>query len=127
MSSFKTKSCFPRLTKLYSEIAGVKSDASLYTTRKNFLFFFARSSAKHGHGTAIVVFGVVKLVASFCCAFFLVDVLGRKRCVFIGLTLQTIAALYLTIFVALVDPDNADGFVSESRKRASDGAWVASN
>lgn len=70
------------------------------------------------------MFGIVKLIASLCCAFFLVDVLGRRRSVTIGLALQTIAALYLTIFVSQVNPDTeaANAFKSAAEEHASRGA-----
>lgn len=62
-----------------------------------------------------------------CCAFFLVDVLGRKRSVFIGISLQALAALYLTIYLSTVDPDaDASSAVEKSanEKRASIAAIV---
>lgn len=74
-----------------------------------------------------VLFGVVKLIASVSCAFFLVDVLGRKRSVFIGITLQAIAALYLTCYLSTVDPDadaSADVPKSGHEKRVSVAAIV---
>ncbi|KAK3699501.1 hypothetical protein LTR37_016458 [Vermiconidia calcicola] len=69
------------------------------------------------------IFGVVKLVASVICAFFLIDALGRKRSLVIGITLQTIAFFYVAIFLNLVpvakDPDYQ---TTPSETRASTGA-----
>lgn len=45
------------------------------------------------------VFGIVKLVAAIFCALFLVDVIGRKRSLLIGITLQTIAMVYVAAFL----------------------------
>lgn len=48
------------------------------------------------------VFGIVKLVAAVCCALFLVDVIGRKRSLLIGITLQAIAMIYVASFLTAV-------------------------
>lgn len=48
------------------------------------------------------VFGIVKLVAAMLCALFLVDVVGRKRALLTGITLQTIAMLYVASFLTAV-------------------------
>jgi hypothetical protein len=45
------------------------------------------------------VFGIVKLVAAVGCALFLVDVIGRKRALLIGITLQAIAMIYVAAFL----------------------------
>ncbi|KAI3392045.1 hypothetical protein diail_6319 [Diaporthe ilicicola] len=45
------------------------------------------------------VFGIVKLVAAVGCALFLVDVIGRKRSLLIGITLQAIAMVYVAGFL----------------------------
>lgn len=45
------------------------------------------------------VFGIVKLVSSLAAAFFLVDLLGRKTAVTVGLLLQSICSLYLALFL----------------------------
>lgn len=45
------------------------------------------------------VFGIVKLVAAIGCALFLVDVIGRKRSLLIGITLQAIAMIYVAGFL----------------------------
>lgn len=48
------------------------------------------------------VFGIVKLVAAICCALFLVDVIGRKRSLLIGITLQAISMIYVASFLTAV-------------------------
>ncbi|KAI1129008.1 general substrate transporter [Nemania abortiva] len=48
------------------------------------------------------VFGIVKLVAALGCALFLVDVIGRKRALLIGITLQSIAVIYIAGFLTAV-------------------------
>ncbi|ORY77054.1 general substrate transporter [Protomyces lactucae-debilis] len=56
------------------------------------------------HGTetgllATAVFGVVKLLSSLSCAFFLIDRIGRKRSLYIGVGLQAISMLYIAAFL----------------------------
>lgn len=48
------------------------------------------------------VFGIVKLVAAVCCALFLVDVIGRKRSLLVGITLQALAMVYVAAFLTAV-------------------------
>ena len=48
------------------------------------------------------VFGIVKLVAAILCALFLVDVIGRKRALLLGITLQAIAMVYIAGFLTAV-------------------------
>ncbi|KAK7956709.1 major facilitator superfamily transporter quinate [Apiospora aurea] len=49
-----------------------------------------------------VIFGVVKLLSAVCCALFLVDVIGRKRSLMAGITLQAIAMIYVAGFLSAV-------------------------
>ncbi|OAA63133.1 Sugar/inositol transporter [Cordyceps fumosorosea ARSEF 2679] len=48
------------------------------------------------------VFGVVKLIAALACALFLVDVIGRKMSLLIGITLQSISMIYVASFLTSV-------------------------
>ncbi|KAK3375910.1 major facilitator superfamily transporter quinate [Lasiosphaeria ovina] len=48
------------------------------------------------------VFGIVKLVAAVICALFLVDFIGRKRSLLLGITLQAISVLYVAAFLTSV-------------------------
>ncbi|KAI0191638.1 general substrate transporter [Astrocystis sublimbata] len=48
------------------------------------------------------VFGIVKLTAALGCALFLVDVIGRKRALLLGITLQAIAVTYIAGFLTAV-------------------------
>lgn len=51
---------------------------------------------------ATAIFGVVKFVSALICAFFLVDFLGRKRALSLGITLQLVSVLYVAIFLTAV-------------------------
>ena len=80
---------------------------------------------------ATAIFGVVKFVAAIICAFFLVDYIGRKRSLGIGITLQAISMLYIAIFLTVVPnlgsedegTQKAASF-TPSQKSASTGAIV---
>ncbi|KAH7255300.1 general substrate transporter [Fusarium redolens] len=70
------------------------------------------------------VFGIVKLIAAVICALFLVDVIGRKRALLIGITLQTIAMIYVAAFLTKIPQLGVveDFVLPESDKGASRGA-----
>lgn len=71
------------------------------------------------------VFGIVKFAAAIACALFLVDFIGRKRALGIGITLQFIAILYIAIYL-IVDPSAATSGSRQtpSQRRAGVGAIV---
>jgi hypothetical protein len=48
------------------------------------------------------IFGIVKLVGAIICALFLVDVIGRKRSLLLGITLQAISMIYVASFLTAV-------------------------
>lgn len=70
------------------------------------------------------VFGIVKLVGAIICALFLVDVIGRKRALLIGISLQAISMLYIAAFLTDVPQMGiVKNFVlPESKKGVSRGA-----
>ena len=72
------------------------------------------------------VLGVVKFCSAYLTAFFLIDVIGRKRCLYAGLSLQMACILYYAIFLTIV-PEAAESGVSltGSKYRASQGALAA--
>jgi hypothetical protein len=72
---------------------------------------------------ATCILGVVKFVGAIICAFFLVDVIGRKRSLSIGIAIQTLAMLYITIFLTIVGTPDPDSFTSR-QKSSSIGAIV---
>lgn len=71
-----------------------------------------------------LVFGCVKLVSALVCALFLVDVIGRKRALLTGITLQAISMIYVASFLSSVpELGVVDGFVLPAKdKPASLGA-----
>ncbi|KAH8797923.1 putative MFS quinate transporter [Xylogone sp. PMI_703] len=70
------------------------------------------------------VFGIVKLVGAVMCALFLVDFIGRKRSLLIGITLQAISMIYVAAFLTAVPQLGVvdDYALPSSKKGASKGA-----
>src|SRR2546423_4777906 len=72
------------------------------------------------------VFGIVKLVAAIICALFLVDVIGRKRSLLIGISLQAISMIYIAAFLTAVPQlGTVKKFVLPDSKKASSTGAVA--
>lgn len=55
------------------------------------------------------VFGIVKLVSAVVCALFLVDIIGRKRALLLGITLQAISMIYIAGFLSSIPNVDMDG------------------
>lgn len=72
------------------------------------------------------ILGVVKFVLAYLSAFFLIDFLGRRRLLYIGITLQGLCLLYFAIFLTVVPQAlvSADG-LTNSQKAAGRGALAA--
>ncbi|PHH60717.1 hypothetical protein CDD81_1335 [Ophiocordyceps australis] len=70
------------------------------------------------------VFGIIKLVAALACALFLVDVVGRKRSLLLGISLQSVSMIYIAAFLTTVPQLGVvDGFeLPPSKQAASRGA-----
>lgn len=73
---------------------------------------------------ATAIFGVVKFVAAILCALFLVDLIGRKRALGIGIFLQMISMMYIAAFLTAVPQLDEDSKFTRSQKHASTGAIV---
>ncbi|KAI4737586.1 putative quinate permease [Aureobasidium sp. EXF-12298] len=74
---------------------------------------------------ATAIFGVVKFVAAIACALFLVDWIGRKRSLSIGIALQAVSMAYLAAFLTAVPGIEEKGFeFTKSQKAASTVALV---
>lgn len=70
------------------------------------------------------IFGIVKLAGAIICALFLVDVIGRKRALLIGITLQAISMIYIAAFLTDVPKMGIvkNFILPESKKGVSRGA-----
>ncbi|OXV07685.1 hypothetical protein Egran_04550 [Elaphomyces granulatus] len=68
------------------------------------------------------IFGIVKLIAAVICALFLVDVIGRKRALMIGIGLQALSMIYIASFLSAVPQVSQSKPVPSSAYGASRGA-----
>lgn len=72
------------------------------------------------------VFGIVKFLAALLCALFLVDVIGRKRALLIGIAFQAVAVIYIAGFLTAVpELGVVDGFVVPEHQAAASRGAVA--
>ncbi|BFZ57495.1 hypothetical protein PYCC9005_004547 [Savitreella phatthalungensis] len=67
---------------------------------------------------ATLIFGIVKLIASIACAVFLVDRIGRKRSLYIGVTIQFLTMFYIATLTAAV-PSLQTGKIESNGVRAA--------
>jgi hypothetical protein len=68
------------------------------------------------------VFGLVKLAAAVICALFLVDVVGRKRALLLGIACQAVAMVYVAGFLTAAGPRLGNDQVRGGLAAASKGA-----
>lgn len=72
------------------------------------------------------VLAVVKLTAAYISAFFLIDALGRKRCLYTGIAVQLVSTLYFATFLAVVpDVEDDDYVMSSSQEKYGVSALTA--
>lgn len=107
-----------------SQLLSQWSGASSITIYAPEFFSMLGTTGQNEKLFATAIFGVVKFVSSIVCALFLVDFLGRKRALTIGITLQFIAMLYIAIYLTAV-PSVEEGVVqSMAAKNAGTAAIV---
>lgn len=110
---------------LFCQLLSQWSGAGSITVYAQDFFALLGTSGQQEKLFATAIFGVVKFVAAMMCALFLVDVIGRKRSLSIGIFLQAISMVYIAAFLTAVPDIDADDFVfTTSQKRASIGAIV---
>ena len=73
---------------------------------------------------ATAIFGVVKFVAAIACALFLVDKIGRKRSLSIGIILQAVSMAYIAAFLTAVPQLEEGQEFTRSQQHAATGAIV---
>lgn len=78
------------------------SGAGSITLYANDLFKIIGITGRNEGLLVTAVFGIVKMVSALVCALFLVDVIGRKLSLLLGITLQAIAMIYVASFLTSV-------------------------
>jgi hypothetical protein len=109
---------------LFSQLLSQWSGANSITIYAPDFFLLLGVDGQNEKLFATAIFGVVKFVAAIICAFFLVDVIGRKRSLGIGITLQAISMGYIAIFLTVVGGTVNNATASSSQKMAGTGAIV---
>ncbi|KAL6450945.1 qutD Probable quinate permease [Candida maltosa Xu316] len=72
-----------------------------------------------------LILGCVKFVGSYLAGFFLVDTIGRKRCLLIGICGQMVCVLYFAIFVNIVPVEDPNHVYTSSERHAAQAAMAA--
>lgn len=108
-----------------SQILGQWSGANSITIYAPKYFEMMGTTGQNEKLFATAIFGVVKFVSSIICALFLIDLVGRKRSLISGISLQLFAMLYMAIFL-VIDTGVADenSVQTSSEKSAATGAIV---
>ncbi|KAJ5999572.1 Major facilitator superfamily domain general substrate transporter [Penicillium sp. IBT 35674x] len=107
-----------------AQILSQWSGAGSITVYATDLFKLLGISGNNENLLVTAIFGIVKLTAAVICALFLVDVIGRKRALLLGITLQAISMIYVAGFLTAVPEMGivSDFVLPENQKGASKGA-----
>ncbi|ETI25366.1 hypothetical protein G647_02138 [Cladophialophora carrionii CBS 160.54] len=109
---------------LGTQLLGQWSGAQSITIYAPDMFALLGTKGQNEKLYATAIFGVVKFAASIICALFLVDVIGRKRSLSIGIALQAISMCYIAAFLTAVPNIDEDTVFTPSQKHASTGGIV---
>lgn len=108
-----------------AQVLGQWSGANAITIYAPELFEFAGNKG-HDILKMTAVLGVVKFVSAYLCAFFIIDFLGRRRALYIGLVIQLISILFFAIFLTIVpEATDEDSILTPLQNRASKAAMAA--
>lgn len=109
---------------LFSQLLSQWSGAQSITIYAPDFFALLGTSGENEKLFATAIFGVVKFVAAIICALFLVDVIGRKRSLGIGIGLQALSMAFIAAFLTAVPQLGEGEEFSKSEKHASTAAIV---
>lgn len=115
---------------IMSQLLGQWSGASAITIYATSFFAALGKTGQSEKLFATCILGVVKFCSAYLCAFFLIDFIGRRRSLYIGIMLQTVSICYVAIYLAQVPAsahvtDGGAAAVTGSAKRAGIGAIAA--
>jgi len=109
---------------LFSQLLSQWSGAQSITIYAPEFFALLGTEGQNEKLFATAIFGVVKFVAAIICALFLVDVIGRKRSLGIGITLQAVSMCFIAAYLTAVPELEAGEVFTKSQKQASTAAIV---
>ncbi|KAJ5569733.1 quinate permease [Penicillium hispanicum] len=122
---FTTRSNLRRIAFIFTlQILSQWSGPNSVTTYAPELFGLFGIKGQHEKLFVTAIFGLIKLVAAFGCAVLLIDRLGRKKTLYIGLGLQILALIYDSIFLTIYDQLSEPSKHSSSALRAAVGSIV---
>ncbi|KAJ5198701.1 uncharacterized protein N7498_007818 [Penicillium cinerascens] len=109
---------------LTAQVLSQWSGAGSITVYATDLFKLLGITGSNENLLVTAIFGIIKLTAAILCALFLVDVIGRKRALLLGITLQAISMIYIAGFLTAVpEIGTVDGYkIPANKKGASEGA-----
>ncbi|KAG9883619.1 MFS quinate transporter, partial [Aureobasidium melanogenum] len=108
---------------IFAQLLGQWSGAGSITVYAPQYFALMGTTGAQEKLLATGIFGLVKFISALLCAFFLVDFIGRKRSLSIGITIQFVAMLYMALFLTIDNTIGDKGDVqSASQKHAAQGA-----
>lgn len=108
------------------QLLGQWSGANAITIYAPTLFAMAGKPKQTDRMMMTAVLGVVKLSSALLTAFFIIDLLGRRLCLFMGIGIQIVTMLYFAIFLQKVPEAEESGVVlTGSKDRASKGALAS--
>lgn len=115
---------------IMSQLLGQWSGASAITIYATSFFAALGKTGQSEKLFATCILGVVKFCSAYLCAFFLIDFIGRRRSLYIGIILQTVSICYVAIYLAQVPAsahidDGDTPAITGSAKRAGIGAIAA--
>ncbi|CAN3483865.1 hexose transporter Hxt13p [Diutina catenulata] len=110
---------------IMSQLLGQWSGPNAITIYSTVLFGMVGAKGKDKLKWSAIL-GVVKVTSAYLGAFFLIDIIGRRRSLYTGLTIQGLSILYFAIFLTIV-PQAAekDAQLSTSQFHAAKGALAA--
>lgn len=108
-----------------SQLLGQWSGANAITIYANDLFSFAGIRGVEVMKMTVIL-GVVKFCSAYFSAFFMIDFLGRRKALYVGITLQAITILFFGLFLHIVpEATHPDSILTPSQKHASRAAMAA--
>ncbi|EAZ63468.1 quinate permease [Scheffersomyces stipitis CBS 6054] len=108
-----------------AQILGQWSGANAITIYASELFSFAGIKGTDQLKMSAVL-GVVKFISAYLSAFFIIDFLGRRRALYVGISVQLLSILYFAIFITIVpQADDVNYVLSPSQSKAARAALAA--
>lgn len=108
-----------------SQLLGQWSGANAITIYAGDLFSYAGIKGVEVMKMTVIL-GVIKFCSAYFSAFFIIDFLGRRKALYIGITIQMISILFFAIFLQIVPHATEEGWtLSPSEKAASKAAMAA--